>query len=88
MRHSSFNAKVIMMISDSLRALLLEKQGYKVDIFDYVSSRHAQENTMIRAVLTNFKKRLDPVEEYKIVSEEFKIYPYLNELLTLHAVEH
>ncbi|MBF9018826.1 MULTISPECIES: hypothetical protein [unclassified Oceanispirochaeta] len=37
------------MVADTLRAHLLEMKGYRVDIFDFVSSRYTDKNVMIRA---------------------------------------
>ena len=70
-----------MMISDSMRAMLLEKQGYKVNIFDFVSSRYTDKNAMVRAVKTQSRQDIDIAREYKYLSEEFKLKPYLEELL-------
>ncbi len=86
LRHKAFRDKTIMMISDSLRGLLMEQQGYKVDVFDFVSSRYTEKNTMIRSIRTNFKKHLDAKEEYRIVSEEFRMHPHLEELLANEPV--
>ncbi|GAB7087915.1 methyltransferase [Marinifilum fragile] len=80
-RHKAFRDKTIMMISDSLRAMLLELMGFKVSIFDFVSSRFTEKNTMLRATRTDFRKTFDIADEYKKVSEEFKMKPYLEELL-------
>ncbi len=80
-RHKAFRDKTIMMIADSLRAILLEKAGYKVDIFNFVSSRYTDKNIMVRAIKKGFKQTIKLDEEYKKVSAEFRIRPYLEELL-------
>lgn len=80
-RHKAFRDKVLMMIADSMRALLLEKGGYKVDIFDFVSSRFTDKNTMVRAVRKSFKKVLNPDEEYERIYQEFRMKPHLELLL-------
>lgn len=80
-RYKSFRGKILMMVSDSLRALLLEQNEYKVDIFDFVSSRYTEKNTMVRAIKTEFKKQVDATAEYNKLSEEFRMKPYLEELL-------
>ena len=61
-RHKAFRDKTLMMIADSLRALLLENSGYRVDIFDFVSSRYTDKNTMVRAVKSCPKKNMDFME--------------------------
>ncbi|MHA7110892.1 methyltransferase [Sunxiuqinia elliptica] len=80
-RHKAFRDKALMMIADSMRALLLEKGGYKVDIFDFVSSRFTDKNTMVRAVRKSFKKVLNLDEEYERIYQEFKMKPHLEFLL-------
>jgi len=85
-RHKAFRDKAIMMISDSLRALLLEQEGYKVGIFDFVSSRYTEKNTMLRAIRTEFRKQIDPVEEYERISKEFGMKPHLEALLAKEEV--
>lgn len=80
-RYKAFRDKMLMMISDTLRALLLEQNEYKVDIFDFVSSRFTDKNSMIRTKRIGFKKQLDPKEEYEILSDEFRMKPYLEKLL-------
>ena len=43
------------MLTDGLRALLLESRGYQTQVFEFVSLEHTQKNKMILAV-----KRADP----------------------------
>ena len=38
------------MLTDGLRALLLESQGYDTQVFEFVSLEHTQKNKMILAV--------------------------------------
>ncbi|MBK3519264.1 methyltransferase [Carboxylicivirga sp. N1Y132] len=80
-RHKAFRDKALMMISDSMRALLLEQSGYKVGIFDFVSSRYTEKNTMIRARRSEFKKQLDFEKEYLLLQNEFGMQPYLETLI-------
>jgi hypothetical protein len=43
------------MLTDGLRALLLESRGYQTQVFEFISLEHTQKNKMILAV-----KRADP----------------------------
>lgn len=52
-----------------------------VDIFEFVSSRYTEKNTIVRAIKKGFKETINIDEEYKKVSKEFRIKPYLEELL-------
>ena len=38
------------MVTDSLRALLLESQGYETQVFEFVTLEHTRKNKMILAV--------------------------------------
>lgn len=80
-RHKAFRDKILMMISDSMRATLLEDNGYKVNIFDFVSSRYTDKNAMVRAVRSNARKSDNAEQDYDYLRKEFRITPYLEELL-------
>jgi len=80
-RHSSFRDKMISMVSDSLRAILLENEGYKVNIFDFVSSRYTDKNTMVRAVKGECRRSKNNHQEYNEICSEFRLRPYLEELI-------
>lgn len=54
------------------------KNGYKVDIFDFVSSRYTDKNTMVRAIKKGFKETINIDKEY---ITEFRIKQHLEELL-------
>lgn len=81
-RYKSFRDKTLMMILDSLRALLLEQEGYKVNIFDFVSTRYTDKNTMVRAIKASPKKDLNLKKEYENMCQEFRMKPYLEKLLS------
>jgi hypothetical protein len=48
-RHQVFKKKLVYMVGDSLRAMLLEMQGYQVDIIEFSSIRYTDKNIMLRA---------------------------------------
>ncbi len=43
------------LITDALRALLLQKWGYKTKVFEFISTQHTPKNVMIAAVKSNAK---------------------------------
>jgi SAM-dependent methyltransferase len=49
-RHGIFEARMADMVTDSLRALLLEANGYRVRVFEFIDARHTPKNTMLAAV--------------------------------------
>lgn len=49
LRHGHLLEREAESITDSLRALLLESTGYRVKVFEFVSTEHTRKNTMIAA---------------------------------------
>lgn len=52
------------MVTDSLRALLLEAYGYETQVFEFVSLEHTSKNKMILAV-----RRVNPVRQEKVLAQ-------------------
>ncbi len=49
-RHGIFAGRLADMLTDSLRALLLEAHGYQVKVFEFIDATHTPKNTMLAAV--------------------------------------
>ena len=49
-RRATLTEREAESVTDSLRALLLEQAGYKVKVFEFVSTEHTRKNTLIAAV--------------------------------------
>ena len=80
-RHRVFKEKLAYMVGDSLRALLLEMQGYKVDILEFVSSRYTDKNILVRAQKGAAHNRHKLLEEYFRLQQAFQIRPSLEQYL-------
>lgn len=80
-RHSIFKEKLVYMVGDSLRALLLEMQGYEVDIFQYASSRYSDKNIMLRAKKGGAKNPDSLREQYRLLTKTFNFAPALEQYL-------
>ena len=50
LRHGILLERQAEMLTDTLRALLLEASGYQTRVFEFVSTEHTRKNTMIAAV--------------------------------------
>lgn len=50
LRHGHLLEREAESVTDSLRALLLESAGYRVKVFEFVSTEHTRKNTLIAAV--------------------------------------
>ena len=61
-----FLHKMADLITDNARVMLLQSQGYKVDVIDFVASEHSPKNTMLIAT-----KRRGKQEKYY---DQFKSY--------------
>ena len=50
LRHGIFRERHAEMLTDSLRALLLEASGYDVTVMEFVGAEHTSKNVMVAAV--------------------------------------
>ena len=67
------------LLTDGLRALMLESVGYRTQILEFIDLEHTPKNLLIRAVLTNkTKNRWTEVEES---IKEYHVNPTLYKLL-------
>jgi len=51
-RHGILLERQAELLTDSLRALLLEMQGYRTRVFEFIETEHTPKNVMIAAVRT------------------------------------
>ena len=70
------------MLTDGLRALLLESQGYDTQVFEFVSLEHTQKNKMILAVR---RARRLPEREAQAREQVAALKAYWG--VTAHALE-
>jgi len=69
------------MITDTIRALLLESKGYEVNVFEFISSEHTGKNIMLTAKKTD-KKSNAVLQKVAAIKEEFGIDEhYLEKLI-------
>jgi len=61
LRHGIHVGQEAEMVTDSLRALLLEAHGYETQVFEFVSLEHTSKNKMILAVRRGLATRRDDV---------------------------
>jgi SAM-dependent methyltransferase len=57
LRHNIYRERMAEMVTDSIRALLLELAGYTVQVFEFIGGEHTSKNVMITAVKK--RKRLE-----------------------------
>lgn len=81
-KHGVFRARFSDMLTDGVRALLLETQGYKVSVVEYISPLETPKNLLIRAVKVS-DKNFKAINEYKAIKEKFAINPYLEKYINI-----
>jgi hypothetical protein len=69
-RHGILLERQAEMVTDAIRALLLEANGYKTRVFDFIATEHTPKNVMIVAIkadqpITNKPEYLDKVDGLK-----------------------
>jgi hypothetical protein len=81
-RHRVMKDRLVYMVGDALRALLLESQGYAVDMVEFVSSRYTDKNVMIRARGAQKHGLGEVLRDYERLQNAFNITPSLETYLT------
>lgn len=69
-------------LTDALRAALLRTRGYRVEVVEFVGSKHTPRNTLIRGVATaDGSAPAGAAEEYADLTVSWSVTPRLAELL-------
>ncbi len=68
-------------LTDALRASILRRHGYRVDVVEFVSSKHTPRNTLLRAVRTGAAPNDQVRAEYDALVSAWHLQPRLAELL-------
>ena len=80
LKHGILNERFCSILTDGLRGLKLEAQGYDVSMIEFTSLEHTSKNIMIRAVKTG-KKREGALEEYHRLKEYWHVNPTIDQLI-------
>ncbi|MFZ5868999.1 MAG: class I SAM-dependent methyltransferase [Actinomycetota bacterium] len=80
-RHAILSERFGDVLTDALRALVLRILGYRVDVVEFVDSRHTPRNAMIRAVRTGAPPPARAVDEYRGLVDRWRITPALARML-------
>ena len=85
LRHGILEERQAEIVTDGIRALLLESEGYKTQVFEFVSSEHTAKNVMITATSEGVRgdaKRRAALEKVAALKTGFGIGEhYLERLL-------
>jgi SAM-dependent methyltransferase len=80
-RHGILRERFADTLTDAMRAALLRTHGYRVEVVEFVASKHTPRNTMLRALRTGSSGDPDVAAEYASLTEQWGVRPRLAELL-------
>ena len=79
MKFGIIKEKLATLITDSLRANVLEIMGYRTQVLEFIDMEHTPKNIMIRAFFEDNKDIKKVVGEYKEFKQQWQISPYIEE---------
>ncbi len=71
--------KVSSLITDSLRANVLEIMGYRTQVLEFIDMEHTPKNIMIRAFFEDIQSIDKVVKQYKEFKIQWQVSPYIEE---------
>ncbi|MFB9237263.1 SAM-dependent methyltransferase [Plantactinospora siamensis] len=80
-RHGILRERFADVLTDSLRAALLRLHGYRVDVVEFVDSRHTPRNLLIRARRTGSAGTPEQHADYRRLVTDWRVTPALERLL-------
>ena len=81
-----FRDRMCSLITDTARAKILEAQGYKVQIMEFIDMEHTAKNIMLRCQFTQKSEgqKSQALLQYQNFAKEWSITPYLAKQIGLH----
>lgn len=84
LRHGILEERQAEIVTDGIRALLLESKGYQTKVFEFISTEHTAKNVMITAVQSTKKNQKDAesaLNKVTAIKEGFGIKTHFLETL-------
>ena len=91
MEHGIITERFASLLTDTVRALLLQACGYTVQIMEFIETELTPKNILIHAVKKTQSPEKDAqlketaLRRYRLIKESFGIEPVLEPLLTQQA---
>lgn len=82
LKHGILNERFCSILTDGLRGLKMEEQGYDVSMIEFTSLEHTSKNIMLRAVKTG-RKSTAAGEEYRRLKEYWHVNPTIDQFVNL-----
>ena len=80
-RYGILRERFADVLTDAVRAALLRILGYRVEVVEFVESRHTPRNTLLRAVRTGSPAAAQQLSEYVALTSDWGVRPALGERL-------
>lgn len=85
MKYGLIKERMAALVTDALRAEYLEREGYHVQILEFIDMEHTPKNILIRAIKTG--KRSDNQAEIQTCEELLHVSPTLGRLLDQKSID-
>ena len=79
MKYGIIKEKLATLLTDSVRANVLEIMGYRTQVIEFIDMEHTPKNVMIRAFFENNTKVNKIIKQYTEFKNEWQITPYIEE---------
>jgi len=84
LKHGLIKERIAALVTDALRAELLESKGYKVQILEFIDMEHTPKNILIRGVRDN--SMVNNLDKYKQCKEFLGVQPTLEKILLQNRI--
>jgi SAM-dependent methyltransferase len=82
LQHGILRERMADVLTDTLRAALLRRHGYRVDVVEFVDSVHTPRNALLRAVHTGAPADVAVQQEYAALVAAWGVQPALERMLS------
>jgi len=79
MKYGIIKEKLASLLTDSVRANVLEIMGYRTQVLEFIDMEHTPKNIMIRAFFDDNSNIQKVLKEYKQFKDEWQVSPYIEE---------
>lgn len=82
-RHQPYKERLVDMVGDGMRALILEHLGYGVKLFEFTATEYTPKNIMLRAIKNTVKRQDQEMakDNYNKLVAMFNFFPTLYSLV-------
>lgn len=81
LKYGIFKERQFEMVTDTIRALILEEHNYKTKVFEFISNEHTRKNVMLVGLKSNGEKSKETEEKISSLKGEFQIQEHYLETL-------